>query len=380
METDERIVHLVTHTDGIGRAAIAEVLELPVPTVMSAITRLVKRGVLTETADAEGRRGVGRRPRVVRVPGAANLIGVLVAGPGHVTARLATYGGEILAVDSLPLDPGDAGPDAIAPGIAWLRQQAGARAAAGRLNCVVVGVPTPFQAGVGSTGHRVGSEPQQMRFPTYFESDPTSALVELAGVPVLIENDVNLAALGERSVGAGAEFPDFLYLKLSAHGIGCGLFFGGRLVRGATGYAGELAHVQVEENGRLCACGGRGCLSTRLGPALLDSVSSAYNRPISFDELLELAAGGEIGPARILRDVGRLIGRPLADVCTVINPGAVVVDTGLGGADEMIAQGVREQMTTFAPPVIAISTRIMPSAHPGHGEVHGAIALARQSR
>src|SRR5262249_49715850 len=160
----------------------------------------------------------------------------------------------------------------------------------------------------------------------------------------------NLAALGEHRAGAGRDQPEQLYVLLNSRGIGSGVIVGGRLVRGASGYAGELSHVQVDDDGPLCVCGGRGGLATRLGARVLAQVQPVYAQSVSYDDILAMAERGDAGPARILSDIGRLVGRTLADVCTVLNPGLIVVDGTLGSAARFVVDGIREQVDRFTPP------------------------------
>ena len=95
-------------------------------------------------------------------------------------------------------------------------------------------------------------------------------------MPVSIDNDANLAALGEHVWGAGRGCDDCVTVKFH-YGIGCGLFVNGTLVRGAAGGAGEIGHTTVDERGPLCRCGKRGCLDTYAAiPAILDALGPQH--------------------------------------------------------------------------------------------------------
>ena len=102
-------------------------------------------------------------------------------------------------------------------------------------------------------------------------------------------------------------------MKVGSGCVGAGLVLGGRLHRGVAGFAGELAHVQVYEDGPLCVCGGRGCLIGRLDGTLLQASHPSYEHPPPLEDLLAQAEQGAAGPRRILVDLGRTLGRPLAD-------------------------------------------------------------------
>src|SRR5205085_2229294 len=93
---------------------------------------------------------------------------------------------------------------------------------------------------------------------------------------------------------------------------GAGLIIGGRLHRGARGFAGEIAHVQVRENGPVCACGGRGCLIRTIGTEMIDLAQPAYEPRLTYPVMISLAEAGDVGMQRLLGDFGRAIGRPRA--------------------------------------------------------------------
>ncbi|MGZ4397442.1 MAG: ROK family protein, partial [Gaiellaceae bacterium] len=185
-----------------------------------------------------------------------------------------------------------------------------------------------------------------------------------------------LGALGEAAFGAASEIDSFVYVKFGK-GVGAGIVLDGRLHRGSTGFAGELAHVQVRDDGPLCACGGRGCLSGLLKTALTEVVDAAESAPLTFADLLARAEQGDGGSRRILRDLGRTIGRPLADLCTVLNPAAVIVDGALGPAGGHVVSGVRETIDRFAAPAAADAVQIALGTLGERADIYGGVALAR---
>jgi len=136
-----------------------------------------------------------------------------------------------------------------------------------------------------------------------------------------------------------------------------------------------LAHIQVDPNGPLCYCGGRGCLRGLLGSALLDAVRPAYDRPLEFTDVLDLAAAGDAGPRRMLDDLGRTLGRALADFCTLLNPAAIVIDGNLGPAGALVADAVRESIARHSAPHAAHAVRVLHGTLGPNTEPNGARAL-----
>jgi glucokinase len=186
--------------------------------------------------------------------------------------------------------------------------------------------------------------------------DHVAAGVEL---PVVVENDANAAAWAEYTFGAGADVDDSMVLVALGTGIGGGLVIGGRLVRGAHGFAGEPGHQVAVPDGVPCTCGRLGCLEQYASGAALVRYAraGAAANPGAAASLLELAGGGEqiTGPLvataaragdKVARDafdqVGRWLGIGLADLVHVLDPQLLVVGGGVAEAGELLLAPARE--------------------------------------
>jgi predicted NBD/HSP70 family sugar kinase len=160
------------------------------------------------------------------------------------------------------------------------------------------------------------------------------------GVPVSIDNDSNLAALGEHVWGAGRGCNDFVTIKFH-NGIGCGLFVNGTLVRGAAGGAGEIGHTTVDERGPLCRCGKRGCLDSYAAiPAILDALAPQHGR-LTVADLLALLSDRDPGATRVVSDAAELVGQQLAAICNLLAPQRVVVVGPMAEAGELVLGPIR---------------------------------------
>jgi predicted NBD/HSP70 family sugar kinase len=264
------------------------------------------------------------------------VVGVLAWSPGALRTGIGTAGGGLVATDAFAHDGEtlDELLDAAAASIGAMRDGAA-------LDGVVFGVPAPFRPGEGLPPIPELAD-QQRRYPAWLASDPAPRVRERLGAPAVVENDANLGALGERHAGAGRDADTSVYVKLGRHAVGAGLIIGGRLHRGVAGFAGELSHVQVRADGPPCVCGGRGCLVGVLRTEVFDPGSDLRER-----------AALTAAPQRFLRDLGRTLGRPLADLATLLNPGLVVVDGSLGHAAEPVVAGIREAIDRHAAPTAA---------------------------
>jgi predicted NBD/HSP70 family sugar kinase len=248
------------------------------------------------------------------------------------------------------------------------------------LTAVVLSVPAPVPCGAGTpaagpeTGKRWG------RGPAWLDEGLAAELARRTGSTALVENDANLGALGEYTFGAGRGKPHQIYLKLGRHSVGTGLIFGGRLHRGTAGFAGELAHVQVRDAGPMCTCGGRGCLIQMVSTEMIGLAQPAYEQPLTFATMLSLAEAGDIGLQRLLVDLGRSIGRPLADACTLLNPDLFVLDGSIGPAGDHVFNGITEAIGRFAAPATSAAARVVRGVLGTSAEVLGAVVLVRQEQ
>jgi predicted NBD/HSP70 family sugar kinase len=352
----------------VSRGELGLRLDLPKATVSGIVRNLIDRGlVVSQELAVSGR--PGRPAEVLTLAVRPSAIGIVCWSTGTLRLAVATPSGQILAEDTHSVSGHEVSLDNAAELLTKLAGTAGYVTA--DLACVVLGVPAPYQRGVGlpaRPGHG---------FITWLRNDPAADLAAQLGTRVLIENDANLGALGEYAFGAGRDRHSFVYVKLGEYSVGAGLVLNGWLHRGVTGFAGELAHIQIDADGPLCACGGRGCLIHTIGAGLIDVAQPAYDQPLTYPAMLSLAADGDAGMTRLLRDLGRTVGRPLADACTMLNPEAIIVDGIAGAAGRPIIDGIAEAIERFAAPPAADAVQVVGGATPGDAEVLGAVALAR---
>jgi predicted NBD/HSP70 family sugar kinase len=172
--------------------------------------------------------------------------------------------------------------------------------------------------------------------------DLRTALRQRLKLPVWIDNDVNTLAVAEKWFGAGVGFRNFLTVTIG-RGIGLGIVANGEIYRGELGGAGEFGHLVVAD-APLCQCGNVGCLeAVAAEPALAERVGLLLGRSVIPQELAGLAEAGVPGVAELLGEGGRTVGRALANLITLLNPGRVVVS----------GEGVRLGPAFFGPLVDA---------------------------
>ena len=184
---------------------------------------------------------------------------------------------------------------------------------------------------------------------------------------MLVDNDVNIMALGERTAH-WPEHDNFLFIKV-ATGIGAGIISSGELQRGANGTAGDLGHVRVPRGDDvLCRCGNYGCLEALAsGPAVAAELNASGVPARKGSDVLRLVSDGNLQAIQALRQAGRDVGDVLATVVNLLNPSVIVIGGSLGQAGEHLMAGVREVVYRRSLPLATTHLRIAPVRGRGPG-------------
>jgi len=204
----------------------------------------------------------------------------------------------------------------------------------------------------------------------YFEE-----LKALSGVPVLLDNDANAIALGERG-GELQRHDDLLVLKAST-GLGAGIISGGVLQRGAWQAAGEFGHNKTAAaQGVPCRCGDTGCLEAIAGGwAVVHALQQQGYSVRHMRDVVELAHAGDPEVRRMIRDSGRHIGEVIASAVNLLNPKVLVIAGDLAGAYETFVAGLRETLYGNATAMSTRELEVVPAAHGSHSAVAGTAAM-----
>ncbi|HEO1849273.1 TPA: ROK family glucokinase [Streptococcus agalactiae] len=221
-----------------------------------------------------------------------------------------------------------------------------------------------------------------------------SVIEKEVGIPFFIDNDANVAALGERWVGAGANNPDVVFVTLGT-GVGGGVIADGNLIHGVAGAGGEIGHMIVDpENGFMCTCGNKGCLETvasatgvvRVARQLAEQYegSSAIKAAIdngdtvTSKDIFIAAEDGDKFANSVVERVSRYLGLAAANISNILNPDSVVIGSGVSAAGEFLRSRVEKYFVTFAFPQVKKSTKIKIAELGNDAGIIGAASLANQ--
>jgi predicted NBD/HSP70 family sugar kinase len=195
-------------------------------------------------------------------------------------------------------------------------------------------------------------------------------------------------AMGEQHAGVARSVGDFLCVKIGT-GIGCGIVVGGEVYRGTTGSAGDIGHIQVEPDGRPCACGNKGCLEAHFsGAALARDAEEAAQQgrspelasrlaeagQLSSVDVAAAAAAGDAAALDLIRAGGNRTGQVIAGLVSFFNPGLVVIGGGVTGLGHNLLAAIRTQVYRQSLP---LATGNLPIVLGELGPVAGVTGAAR---
>jgi predicted NBD/HSP70 family sugar kinase/biotin operon repressor len=358
------------------RAELARLTSLSRSTVSTLVADLQASGLVVEQEPASDARGSqqGRPPTLLTLDRSAGLVLGIDFGHEMVHVAIADLSRTILAERISALDVDNSAARAIDLAVELADEVVAAAGVDGeRILGAGVGLSGPIDVAAGTV--HAGKI-----LPGWAGVKPVDELAGRLGLRVHLDNDANLGALAEVTLGAGIGARDAIYLMVSG-GIGAGLILGGELYRGTGGTAGELGHVLVDESGPICRCGNRGCLEMMAGGrAILDLLRSSHGDDLTLDQVMALAEEGDSGARRAIADAGRVLGRSIAALVNAFNPELVVVGGAVSVAGDVLLDPLREAVHRYAIPSAAADVRITRGVLGERAEVLGALELAaRQS-
>lgn len=366
-----RVVETLRDRGTASRAELARLTGLSRSTVSTLVAELQDNGLVVERAtEPDSAATQGRPPVLLSLDRSAGAVLGLDFGHSDVRVAVADLSRQVLAEGVVDLDVDHAGDGAL-DAAAGLVDQALADAGIDRDRVLAAGMAVP-----GPVDHEQDRVHRSSIIPSWSGMRPGAELSRRIDVPVHVENDANLGALAEVTMGAARGMQDAIYLMIGA-GVGAGVMVGGRMLHGVGGTAGELGHVLVDDNGAICRCGNRGCLETVIaGPAVVQLLRPTYGDDLTLAEVLGHVADGDPGAVRAVTDAGHAVGRVVAAMCNVLNPEAIVIGGELAAAGEVLLEPVRTAIERHSIRPAADDVRVVASELGEKAEVLGALIHA----
>lgn len=240
---------------------------------------------------------------------------------------------------------------------------------------------------------RVNSETGYCYSAFYFEERPLSEILsDRLGYRVSVENDTRAMAFGELMCGIGREEKNVIFVNIS-WGVGIGIIIDGKIYYGESGYSGEFGHISVFDNEILCHCGKKGCLETEAsGSAIYRIFMERYKRGensilskdlnkgknILLDDIIDAANKDDILSIEIIEEVGDKIGKYIAGLINIFNPGILVIGGSLAATGDYIVLPVKSAIRKYSLNLVNKDSRIVISKLKEKAGVIGACMLARK--
>jgi glucokinase-like ROK family protein len=312
----------------VSRALLGDVVDLSRSRLTAEVDALARMG-LVEFPGLAASRG-GRRSAMVGLASSLRFLGVDI-GATSIDVALTDGGLEVLHRASRPIDVRQ-GPEAVLAVALDLVGKLRGEAGAPSLHGAGVGVPGPVS-------FRDGTPVAPPIMPGWDRFPVRDVLAGHLGCPVLVDNDVNIMALGEMHRGVARSVEDFLFVKVGT-GVGCGIVVRGSVYRGVSGSAGDLGHIRVDDEGPVCTCGNVGCLEAHFSGGALARQAMGVARSGASVHLAErlrevdaltaadvavAAAAGDPVSIELIRAGGRRLGQLLAGLVSFFNPGAIII-------------------------------------------------------
>jgi glucokinase-like ROK family protein len=375
------ILNCLRETAPLSRAQLAEITGLNKTTVSSLVSELIVRQFVREIGfDSSG----GGRPAVLLElnPGAGCIIGMEI-GVDFILAILTDFKAQILWRHREDTDQAEGQEVILARAFDIVRQ---ALEAGGSAHSPVLGI------GVGVPGLVDISSGTLLFAPNLKWHDVPLHKVfsQEFDVPIFVDNEANLAALGERYFGVAQGSKDFVYLSIGV-GLGGGIVLDGQLYRGIGGYAGEIGHTTIMSDGERCNCGNRGCWETlvsqtavvnRVRKALMTGNASLVSQlvkgrleRISIPIIVEAAELGDKVARQALEDTGAYLGIGIANLINAFNPELIIFGGIVSLASSYLLPAIEKVLKERSLIWPRRMARVMASSHGPEACVMGGVAL-----
>jgi glucokinase-like ROK family protein len=380
------IMYILRTQAPISRASLSQKTQLNKTTVSDLVNELNERGFVRELGMQSS--GTGRPATLLTLnPSAGYIISCEIA-VDYLEVLVTNFAPEVIWQVKEPTLPGTSQPAIIERMLALLHQavQKGLSLTSNLLG-IAIGVP-------GMVDHTTGTI---LFAPNLkWRNVPLLALLEQEnfGVPIFVDNEANMAALGEHYFGAAQGYNEILYLSGNI-GLGGGFLRNGQLCRGANGVAAEYGHMTIDPQGELCNCGNYGCWETLVSQnglykKIISAIQSGeaslltkqvldHPEDLSVEMIVEAAQAGDPLALRSLERIGHSLGIGIASLLNALNPEIVVLGGLLSVASEFLFPVVNAEIQKRALPWNREFVKVVRAAHGSDAAVKGGIAIVYQS-
>lgn len=356
------VVQAITTYGPISRASVAKMTGLSKQTVSEIVASLEQDGWVQTVGRTEG--NVGRRAVIYEIVPDAALVASIDLGGTKVRVALCNLSGIIVDEVTEPTcqDGGLAVIEQITRLIAHSADRFGA--AQEKIRVAVIGVP-------GVHDIETGNINMAPNIAGIDDIDFSSLMQKRLGIEVLVENDVNLAALGEHWMMHQGVKDDLVYVSIGT-GIGAGLVIGGQLVRGATGAAGEIGYIPFGADPTEPKSKEIGALERKTASgAMIEHYLEITGEQKTVPEIFEAALAGDSAGEQVLKQTAIYVARTIATIAAVVDPACVIIGGSIGARQELFNM-IKIEISACFPKTIPIEASVLGN----HAALAGGTSIA----
>ncbi|NPV53379.1 MAG: ROK family transcriptional regulator [Firmicutes bacterium] len=343
------VLQVIERQGPVSRAELSRITQISEPTIYSIIDHLISKGLVREVG--MGQSTGGRKPIMIEFNPEAGLVVGVDAGGTNIKMGISDLGGRFQHTRKIPTKELGFGAEVV-PGIARAVRGLMAESGIPQEKVLAVGVAVP---GVvhPETGE-VSLSPQMGWVSIPFRR----LLYEELAIPVVVENDVNAAALAEKHWGAGQDMSDFVFIAIGT-GVGGGVIINGELYRGYSYAAGEVGYTITNLSWmKRESSEGFGCLETftaahgilkRAAELWGTRAGGGETAPATVEEVFELARAGDEIARGLVEEVADHLAAGIINISVVLSPQAVVIGGGIANAGDVLLQPVKERLQRISP-------------------------------
>jgi len=383
---EAKVLEALRERGEISRADVARLTGWSKAKTSQKIRDLVAKGYLVEVGEGASRGG--RKPRMLRINDRLGYLVGLDIGATSIDLALADLGGKILQRRTSPADVRQPPEEFLKHCCDLIQDMSLAQGChTDQILGIGIGVPGPvdFARGV------LVAPPLMPDWENFLIGDYFRHVFPRAFV--VVDNDVNIMALGEQRAGGGSGIDHFIFVKIGT-GIGSGIISNGKMHRGSIGCAGDIGHICVDKQGPICRCGNTGCLEAMAaGPAISEKAMQAARNSMSpiLRQMMDANGGflrpedvnmacreGDQAALEIIRASGEMIGDVLAGLVNFFNPSHIFIGGGITNFGNHLLVAIRRAVLRRSLPLATTHLAINFSTMGPEIGVIGAIALVSE--
>ncbi len=359
------ILNYIRERGVVPRSDLAPYTGLSRTAIGNIVDELVMEGIIRQ---GEYRTGDDRRTISLSFNATAGYVLGATLGRQHLTVLLADLAGRPIQHLDIPFSMSKSPQEGLPLLAKFLKVFVAQQQVAWEMVVGVgLGVISPFdllQKGI--------SVPTQ--FSNWTGVDIQQTLEDDLGVPVYLDNDGNMGALGENRYGAGRNEGNMIYVKVGS-GISGGFILNHQIYRGSLGTAGELGHIPIDLNGAPCYCGRSGCLETVASKNAILMEAQRLSSPVTtLPQVIEAAREGNAACAAALARAGQYLGFALAGLVNSLNPSLIVLDGSTMQAGDLILRPLCSTLEAHSLPIPFANTRVASAESNGLAMSLGGVA------